>query len=144
MAATIYTGTMFPGSTFTHTNSSGGNERVVINYIYAGNESGMASYPIIVKFGTSGTDGNGHAGDNETYFQIGKYTSFGKSVSWGAQGSTGSGNGGQNVHTGSGSATAGPCEIYLADGHHFKIESNSNLQNNAQARYQILVIPETN
>ncbi len=81
MAATIYTGQINPGSTFTHTNSSGGNERVVINYIYAGNESGAASYPITVKFGTTGTNGT-TGGDNETYFQIGKYTSFGKSVAW--------------------------------------------------------------
>ena len=142
MAATVYTGQIWPGNSFTHTNSSGGNERVVINYIYAGNESGMASYPITVKFGTSGENGNGHSGDMETYFQIGKYTSFGKSVSW--ANSSNNYGGGQNSFTSSGSATEGPCEIYLADGHHFKIESNSNLQNNNQARYQIVVIPETN
>tara|TARA_B100001996_G_scaffold374477_1_gene353158 strand:+ start:560 stop:979 length:420 start_codon:yes stop_codon:yes gene_type:complete len=139
MAATIYTGQINPGSTFTHTNSSGGNERVVINYIYAGNESGAASYPITVKFGTTGTNGT-TGGDNETYFQIGKYTSFGKSVAWAT--SSNSYGGGQNAYTSSGSSTEGPTEIYLANGHHFKIETNNNLQNQAQARYQVLVIPE--
>jgi len=140
MAATIYTGTINPGSTFTHTNSSGGNERVVINFIYAGNESGAASYPITVKFGTSGTNSNTGDGDNETYFQIAKYTSFGKSVSWANSSNTY--GGGQNAHTSSGAATEGPSEVYLANGHHFKIETNSNLQNKAQARYQVVVIPE--
>ena len=138
MAATVYTGQIWPGNTFTHTNSSGGNERVVINYIYAGNESGQSTYPITVKFGTSGT--NSSSGDNETYFQISKYTSFGKSVSWANSSNTP--GAAQNAFTSSGSATAGPCEIYLADGHHFKIETNSNLQSQTQARFQILVIPE--
>ena len=58
MAATIYTGQINPGSTFTHTNSSGGNERVIINYIYAGNTANAVSYPITIKFGTSGTNGS--------------------------------------------------------------------------------------
>ena len=138
MAATVYTGQIWPGNSFTHTNSSGGNERVVINYIYAGNESGQSNYPITVKFGTSGT--NSSSGDNETFFEIGKYTTFGKSVAWAS--SSNQYGGGQNSYTASGSATSGPCEIYLADGHHFKIETNNNLQNQAQARFQILVIPE--
>ena len=138
MAATVYTGQIWPGNDFTHTNSSGGNERVVINYIYAGNESGQANYPITVKFGTSGT--NSSSGNNETSFGIAKYTSFGKSVSWAT--SSNSYGGGQNAYTSSGSSTEGPTEIYLANGHHFKIETNNNLQNQAQARYQVLVIPE--
>ena len=139
MAATVYTGQINPGATFTHTNSSGGNERVVINYIYAGNESGAASYPITVKFGTTGTNGTTN-GDNETFFQIGKYTQFGKSVSW--ANSSNNPGAAQNAFTSSGVASAGPCEIYLADGHHFKIETNSNLQSQTEARFQILVIPE--
>jgi len=137
MAATVYTGQIWPGNTFTHTNSSGANERVVINYIYAGNESGMASYPITVTFGTSGTT---NQGDNETSFGIGKYTSFGKSVSW-ANNNNNPGAA-QNAFTSSGSPTAGPCEIYLANGHYFKIEASSNLQSQDEAKYQILVIPE--
>jgi len=138
MAATVYTGQIWPGNDFTHTNSSGGNERVVINYIYAGNESGQANYPITVKFGTSGT--NSSSGNNETSFGIAKYTSFGKSVSW--ANSSNNPGAAQNAFTSSGVASAGPCEIYLADGHHFKIETNSNLQSQTEARFQILVIPE--
>jgi len=141
MAATIYTGQIQPGGTFTHTNSSGGNERVIINYIFAGNEAGAATYPITVKFGTTGSNpGNAGGGDNETNFQIGKYTSFGKSLGWAT--SADNYGGGQNAYTGSGSATAGPTEVYLSNGHHFKIEANSNLTSQSEARYQIIVIPE--
>lgn len=136
MAATIYTGQLFPGATFTHTNSSGGNERVIINYIFAGNTASQDSYPITIKFGTSGSGGNGHSGDNETSFQISQYGSFGKSLGWS---SSGSGTG-QNANTEN--STAGPTEVYLSNGHHFKIESSSALTSQSEAKYQVVVIPE--
>tara|TARA_B100001029_G_scaffold61690_1_gene49929 strand:- start:214 stop:645 length:432 start_codon:yes stop_codon:yes gene_type:complete len=143
MAATIYTGQIEPGGTFTHTNSSGGNERVVINYIYAGNTGNAVAYPITVKFGTSGSGGNGHSGLNETSFSVSQYGAIGKSLAWSHVDGTGAGNGtsGQNAYTGQGEIAA-PTEVYLSNGHHFKIEADSNLTSQTQARYQVVVIPE--
>lgn len=142
MAATIYTGQMFPGSTFTHTNSSGGNERVIINYIFAGNTASQVSYPIKVRFGTTGTGGNGHSGSNETFFSISQYGSFGKSLGWGVPGQQGNNSNfsGQNANTQQ--STAGPTEVYLSNGHFFKIEADSALTSESEARYQVVVIPE--
>jgi len=140
MAATIYTGQIQPGGTFTHTNSSGGNERVIINYIYAGNEAGAATYPITVKFGTTGSNpGNAGGGDNETYFQIAKYTSFGKSLGWAT--SADNYGGGQNAYTG-GNSAAGPTEVYLKNGDFFQISTSNGYPSSTEFRYQYLVIPE--
>ncbi len=142
MAATIYTGQIFPGNTFTHTNSSGGNERVIINYIFAGNTASQVSYPITITFGTSGSGGNGHSGLNETSFSISQYGSFGKSLGWGVPGQQGNNSNfsGQNANTQQ--STAGPTEVYLSNGHYFKIKADSALTSESEAKYQVVVIPE--
>ena len=129
MAAEIFTGQIIPGSSVTYNNSTGGNVRVVINYLYVGNDSGGGG-GMTIEFGTSG-DVN-----TKTSFQLTKYTSFGKSLGWAAPSSnSNSTHSGQNAYTG-GSATAGPTEVYLKNGDFFQITGYSGYPSSSEFRYQ--------
>ena len=135
MAVEIFTGQITPGQSVSYTNSTGGNVRVVINYLYVGNDSGGGG-GMTIEFGT--------AGDplTKTQFQLNKYTSFGKSLGWTAPGSASNSTAaGQNAYTG-GSATAGPTEVYLKNGDFFSISTYSGYPSSSELRYQYLVIPE--
>ena len=132
MAAEIFTGQIIPGSSVTYNNSTGGNVRVVINYLYCGNDSGGGG-GMTIEFGTSGSV------NTKTTFQLTKYTSFGKSLAWAS--SSNQYGGGQNAYTG-GSATAGPTEVYLKNGDFFQISTYSGYPSSSEFRYQYLVIPE--
>ena len=135
MAVEIFTGQINPGSSVTYTNSTGGNVRVVINYLYVGNDSGGGG-GMTIEFGTSGN------ANTKTSFGITKYTSFGKSVSWSSPSSnSNSPASGQNAYTGGG-ATAGPTEVYLKNGDFFQITGYSGYPSSSEFKYQYLVIPE--
>ena len=135
MAAEIFTGQITPGQSVTYNNSTGGNVRVVINYLYVGNDSGGGG-GMTIEFGTSGSV------NTKTTFQLTKYTSFGKSLAWSVPGSSqNSAAAGQNAYTG-GSATAGPTEVYLKNGDFFQISTYNGYPSSSEFRYQYLVIPE--
>ena len=132
MAAEIFTGQITPGQSVTYNNGTGGNVRVVINYLYVGNDSGTGG-GMTIEFGTSGSV------NTKTTFQLLKYTSFGKSVAWAAS-SSGYG-GGQNAYTG-GNSAAGPTEVYLKNGDFFQIQTSNGYPSSSEFRYQYVVIPE--
>ena len=135
MAAEIFTGQIPHGQSVTYTNSTGGNVRVIINYLYAGNDQAQGG-SMTVEWGTAGSD------LTKTSFGISKYTSFGKSLGWTVPGSAqNSAAAGQNAYTG-GSPTAGPTEVYLKNGDFFEISTSNNYSGSSQLRYQYVVIPE--
>tara|TARA_X000001036_G_C20024077_1_gene539908 strand:- start:33 stop:440 length:408 start_codon:yes stop_codon:yes gene_type:complete len=135
MAAEIFTGQITPGQSVTYNNSTGGNVRIIINYLYAGNDQAQGG-SMTVEWGTSGSD------LTKTSFGISKYTSFGKSVAWSSPSSSqNSPASGQNAYT-AGSATAGPTEVYLKNGDFFQISTSNNYSGSSQLRYQYVVIPE--
>ena len=135
MAAEIFTGQITPGQSVTYNNSTGGNVRIIINYLYAGNDQAQGG-SMTVEWGTSGSD------LTKTSFSISKQTSFGKSLGWAVPGSAqNSPAAGQNAYTG-GSATAGPTEVYLKNGDFFEITTSNNYAGSSQLRYQYVVVPE--
>ena len=131
MAAEIFTGQITPGQSVTYTNSTGGNVRVIINYLFAGNDQAQGG-SMTVEWGTSGSD------LTKTSFSISKQTSFGKSLGWTVPSAAAAG---QNAYTG-GSATAGPTEVYLKNGDFFEISTSNNYTGTSELRYQYVVIPE--
>ena len=135
MAAEIFTGQITPGQSVTYNNSTGGNVRIIINYLYAGNDQAQGG-SMTVEWGTAGSD------LTKTSFGISKYTSFGKSVAWSSPSSSqNSPASGQNAYTGGG-ATAGPTEVYLKNGDFFQITGYSGYPSSSEFKYQYLVIPE--
>ena len=135
MAAEIFTGQITPGQSVTYNNSTGGNVRIIINYLYAGNDQAQGG-SMTVEWGTAGST------NTKTSFSISKYTTFGKSVGWSVPGSSqNSAAAGQNAYTG-GPATAGPTEVYLKNGDFFEITTSNNYSGSSQLRYQYVVVPE--
>ena len=136
MAVEIFTGQIHPGSSVTYNNSTGGNVRVVINYLYCGNDSG-AGGGMTVEFGTSG-DVN-----TKTSFGLTKYTSFGKSLGWSQPGSGSNTNAaGENAISQGSNSIAGPTEVYLKNGDFFQISTYNGYPSSSEFKYQYLVIPE--
>ena len=135
MAAEIFTGQITPGQSVTYNNSTGGNVRIVINWLYAGDDNNAGGY-MTVEFGTTGST------TTKTSFTLYKNTSFGKSVGWAvSNGSSNSQYAGQNALTSSTPVT-GPTEVYLKNGDFFQIQTSSAFSGPSQLRYQYLVIPE--
>tara|TARA_B100000131_G_scaffold82979_1_gene79949 strand:+ start:203 stop:610 length:408 start_codon:yes stop_codon:yes gene_type:complete len=135
MAVEIFTGQINPGDSVTYNNNTGGNVRVVINYLYCGNDSGGGG-GMDIEFGTSGNV------NTKTGFGLRKYQSFGKSLGWASPSqSNSSANAGQNALT-QGQTMAGPTEVYLKNGDFFEIRTNSGYPSSSEFKYQYLVIPE--
>ena len=133
MAAEILTGQLAANNTFTYTNSTGGNVRVVINYIY----TGSSSTPTI-EFGDASATGQNAYWTNRTFFGLTQNTIFGKSIGWSSANSTT----GQAAITSGGSNTGGPTEVYLKNTETFKITASASSSYAWNCRYQIVVIPE--
>ena len=135
MAAEILTGQLAANNTFTYTNSTGGNVRVVINYIY----TGSSSTPTI-EFGDASATGQNAYWTNRTFFTLSQQTTFGKSLGWSSP---------QNQATGQNAVTSGnygdgggPTEVYLKNTETFKITASASSSFAWNCRYQIVVIPE--
>tara|TARA_B100000579_G_scaffold188906_1_gene154133 strand:- start:602 stop:1006 length:405 start_codon:yes stop_codon:yes gene_type:complete len=134
MAAEVLTGQLASNNTFTYTNSTGGNVRVVINYIY----TGTSSTPTI-EFGDASATGQNAYWTNRTFFNLSENTTFGKSLGWSSPQNQATG---QNAVTASGSDTGGPTEVYLKNTETFKITASASSSFAWNCRYQIVVIPE--
>ena len=118
MASTVYnlkSDASQSGQLLSHQNTSGGNERVIINYIRMKESSPVNGY-ITIQFGTSGDLCN---------VQVNTCTAFGKHVAYigdsqnpGTSGHNYQGHGGANADH----LTNAPTEIMLADNQYFIID----------------------
>tara|TARA_X000000368_G_scaffold128387_1_gene100920 strand:- start:297 stop:719 length:423 start_codon:yes stop_codon:yes gene_type:complete len=122
MAATVYNlncvGGASSGTLLNHQNTSGGNQRVIINFIRLKNDAGNAY--IDIHFGSSSSGPNGINDCKVAYCN-----SFGKNVAYATQLSNSQSFNDQNWqgHSG-GTATTdrnAPTEIMLANNEYFKI-----------------------
>ena len=132
MAATVYTGR---NQNFTYTNSTGGNVRLIIYWLFVDQSAGADR--LQMRWGASGFSGNTYAETAECGgsidFHMGKnciVSNNNDKVSSNAQGT--------------GASFSFPGEIYLANGHVFELIS-TNSGSAAPDRimgYNIVVIPE--
>tara|TARA_B100000131_G_scaffold126112_1_gene123280 strand:+ start:410 stop:814 length:405 start_codon:yes stop_codon:yes gene_type:complete len=132
MAATVYTGR---NQNFTYTNSTGGNVRLIIYWLYVDQSAG--SDRLTMRWGASGFSGNTYAQTGEwggsTTFHMGKNCIFNNNSADLSSNSLRDNN-----------SFAYPSEIYLANGHVFELIS-TNSGSAAPDRimgYNIVVIPE--
>lgn len=133
MAAEVFTGQLAASNTFTYTNSTGGNVRVVINYIHTQTSSAPT-----IEFGDASATGQNAYWTTRTFFNLTENTTFGKSVGWSSPVKTT----GQAAITGSSGNTGGPTEVYLKNTETFKITASASSSYAWGCRYQIVVIPE--
>tara|TARA_B100000475_G_C14800126_1_gene231545 strand:- start:56 stop:469 length:414 start_codon:yes stop_codon:yes gene_type:complete len=137
MTATVYNGELSgDGSTHTqtfYTNSTGGNVRIIWNYIYFGN-----SYPagFNMYIGTSTSVANATTLELSSFGQGGFYSGKHMGI-YAASNYSYSGAGGSPGHM--------PLELVLANGHKMSLQIPAQIDNNAFAmRYNFLAVPETN
>ena len=135
MAAEIFTGQLAQSNTFTYTNSTGGNVRVIINWI----RTDTGSTPTI-EFGDASATGQNAYWTTRTFFNLAANTDFGKSLGW-SDGMSDPVTAGQNAMN-SVNSTAGPTEAYLKNTETFKITASASSGYAWGCRYQIVVIPE--
>ena len=127
MAASVYTG---KNQDFTYTNSTGGNVRVIIYWLHA--EWTSNQYVKLVWGNISG--GSNDYVEYPVLNTNNGAVRMGKSVAAYAEGDRAL----NNMYATN--STAAPCEIFLANGHTFKIDAD---ENSDVLGYNVVVIPES-
>lgn len=133
MAVTVLNGSIDAGDTFTHTNSSGKNERIIINWLQLASSGGSISVYVGTKTNITG----GFAGDAETWvaeLQTGQ--TFGKHKRYDIN----SGVAHNTTRYVSAIQYSFPDEFYLPDGNYFKIVIPND--NPERTMYNFLVVTE--
>ena len=133
MAATVYNGK----GNVTHSNSSGGNERIVIYWIYKENAD-----TVDIKWGDlSGTDFNTATMNTNADQYVGKTLAYGMASSGSNQTIIA-----EKSYNNSSSIDSSPVplEVFIADGEGFSITTTNLAPITIIRGYNFIVIPETN
>ena len=132
MAATVYNGK----GNITHTNSSGGNERIVIYWIYKEN-----SAVVDVKWGNFSGNFNTATMNTNADQYVGKTLAYGMASSGSNQTIIA-----EKSYNNSSSIDSSPVplEVFIADGEGFSITTTNVSPVTIIRGYNFIVIPETN
>ena len=133
MAATVYNGK----GNVTHSNSSGGNERIVIYWIYKENAD-----TVDIKWGDlSGNDFNTATMNTNADQYVGKTLAYGMASSGSNQSIIA-----EKSYNNSSSIDSSPVplEVFIADGEGFSITTTNLAPITIIRGYNFIVIPETN
>ena len=132
MAATVYNGK----GNVTHSNSSGGNERIVIYWIYKEN-----SAVVDVKWGNFSGNFNTATMNTNADQYVGKTLAYGMASSGSNQTIIA-----EKSYNNSSSIDSSPVplEVFIADGQSFSITTGSGTPVNIIRGYNFIVIPEGN
>ncbi len=133
MAVTVLNGSIDAGDTFTHTNNSGKNERIIVNWLQIPPSGSAAT----VYVGTKTNITAGFAGDAETWVaELSTNQTFGKHKGFDIN----SGIGQDTTRVSSAIGYSIPQEFYIPDGSYFKIVISQD--NGGRAMYNFLVVTE--
>ena len=133
MAVTVLNGSIDAGDTFTHTNSSGKIERIIINWLQLAPSGGSVSVYVGTKTNITG----GFAGDAETWTaELSTGQTFGKHKGFDIN----SGIAQDTTRYSSAIQYSFPEEFYIPDGSYFKIVIPND--NGGRTMYNFLVVTE--